>query len=104
MEEREKVLAGLRADIDALDVEIVGLMAQRMALVDRVIMVKREHNLPARIHSRVEEVARLVGEHAVKAGISPDYTETVWRAMMDWVIAYEDRQLSKRGFDDGVGR
>ncbi|MFT0891135.1 chorismate mutase [Pseudochelatococcus sp. G4_1912] len=101
-DDREKALAGLRAEIDALDTEIVGLLARRIAIVDRVIVIKREHDLPALIPSRVEEVASLVRERASEAGVSPDFTETVWRAMMDWVIAYEDRQLKKPGSDDGV--
>lgn len=100
--EREKMLAGFRAEIDALDAELVALLARRMAIVDRVILAKRKHGLPALIPSRVEEVAGLVRQHAVEAGISPDFTETVWRVMMDWVIAYEDRQINSPGSDDGV--
>ena len=91
-------LAELRAAIDALDVEIVRLIARRMAVVDRVIAVKREHGVPARVPERVEEVAEKVRRAAAAAALPSDLAETIWRAMMEWVIAYEKERL---GADDG---
>ena len=89
-----QVLAELRAAIDALDVEIVRLIAKRMAVVDRVIAVKREHGVPARVPERVEEVAEKVRRAAAAAALPSDLAETIWRAMMEWVIAYEKERLA----------
>ncbi|WP_291958624.1 chorismate mutase [Chelatococcus sp.] len=86
-------LAPLRAEIDAVDVEIAALLARRMAVVERVIAVKRAAGLPALLNDRVEEVAAHVRGQAQSKGAPPDLAETVWRAMMDWIIAYEDRRL-----------
>jgi isochorismate pyruvate lyase len=86
-------LTELRAAIDALDVEIVQLIAKRMAVVDRVIAVKREHGVPARVPERVEEVADKVRRAAAAASLPSDLAETIWRAMMEWVIAYEKERL-----------
>jgi isochorismate pyruvate lyase len=86
-------LRELRAAIDALDVEIVRLLAKRLALIDRVIAVKRAHGVPARIPERVEEVVAKVRRAAAAAAVPADLAETIWRAMMEWVIAYEKERL-----------
>lgn len=86
-------LAGLRREIDALDREIVAALARRMQIVERVVAVKREHGIAANLPDRVEEVAAKVRREAEREGLPPDLAETVWRAMMDWVIAYEDARL-----------
>ncbi|MGV6871207.1 chorismate mutase [Pseudochelatococcus sp. B33] len=102
-DDRQRVLAAFRAEIDAIDAEIVHLLARRMTVVDRVIVAKQRHALPALIPERVEEVADHVRRRAGAAGAPPDLAETVWRAMMDWVIAYEDRRLNAVP-DDGETR
>ncbi|MDJ1157179.1 chorismate mutase [Chelatococcus sp. SYSU_G07232] len=86
-------LAGLRAEIDALDADIVRLLARRMAIVERVIAVKRRNAIPALLADRVEEVAAKVRREAEAAGVPPDFVEAVWRVMMDWTIAYEEARL-----------
>jgi isochorismate pyruvate lyase len=89
-------LGPLRAEIDAVDIEIAALLAKRMAVVERVIAVKREAGIPALLNDRVEEVAAHVRGQAEASGAPPDLAETVWRAMMGWIIAYEDRRLRER--------
>lgn len=102
-DDRQRVLAHFRTEIDAIDAEIVALLAKRMAVVDRVIVAKRQSGLPALIPARVEEVAANVRRHAATAGSPPDLAEVVWRAMMEWVIAYEDQRLNAVS-PDGEGR
>lgn len=87
-------LRALREDIDAIDRRLVGLLAQRMQVVDQVIARKREAGLPALIPDRVEEVVAKVRAEAARVGLAPDLPETVWRAMMSWVIDYESRHLA----------
>ncbi|MGI6245251.1 MAG: chorismate mutase [Pseudochelatococcus sp.] len=93
----ENVLAEFRAEIDAIDADMVMLLARRMAVVERVIAAKRANGLPALIPARVEEVAAHVRRRAAEAGAPPDFAEAVWRTMMDWVIAYEDERLAPAG-------
>jgi isochorismate pyruvate lyase len=89
----EKELAALRAEIDRIDSELVKLLAERMKVVDQVIAVKTRTGLPALIPERVEEVADRVREEAKRLGAPPELAELVYRRMMDWVIAYEDKRL-----------
>lgn len=92
-DERAGLLAPLRAEIDICDAEIVRLLARRMQIVERVIAIKKGHGIPALLPDRVEDVVVRVRGEAGKDGVPPDLVETVWRAMMDWIIAYEDEQL-----------
>jgi isochorismate pyruvate lyase len=86
-------LAELRAEIDRIDSELVKLLAERMKIVDRVVDVKQKAGLPALIPDRVEEVASRVRDEAKKLGAPPELAELVYRKMMDWVIAYEEKRL-----------
>lgn len=92
----EKELASFRAEIDRIDSEIVKLLAERMKVVDRVIAVKAKSGLPAFIPERVEEVAERVRAEARRLGAPPELAELVWRKMMDWVIAYEERRIKDK--------
>lgn len=89
----DRELAKFRAEIDRIDSELVKLLAARMQVVDQVISVKRETGLPALIPERVEEVAMRVREEAKRLGAPPELAELVYRRMMDWIIAYEERRL-----------
>lgn len=86
-------MTALRARIDALDAELIALLAQRTTLIDRAAQIKARNGLPARIESRVEEVAALARRRAEAAGMSPDLAERLWRLMMEHFIAQEEAQL-----------
>ncbi|SFO42348.1 isochorismate pyruvate lyase [Paracoccus pantotrophus] len=85
----------LRARIDALDARLVALLAERSALIDEAARIKARENLPARIDSRVEEVAANARRLAAEQGLDPDLAERLWRVMMEHFIAQEDRLLSQ---------
>ncbi len=85
----------LRAAIDRLDGDIVTLLAMRARYIDRAATLKADNGLPARIDSRVEEVAARARENAVAAGFDPDLAEALWRRMIDWSIAREEAALAK---------
>lgn len=89
-------MPALRARIDALDARLIALLAERSALIDRAAQIKSREGLPARIHSRVEEVAANARRLASTHGLDPDLAERLWRVMMDHFIAQEDRVLSGR--------
>lgn len=102
MADDRAVLAEFRAEIDAIDIELVRLLARRMGVVNRVIVAKREKGIPALIPSRVEEVETHVRKRAEEAGAPADLASAVWQAMMAWIIAYEDERLRPNDDRDGV--
>lgn len=87
-------MPALRARIDALDARLVALLAERSALIDEAARIKARESLPARIDSRVEEVAANARRLASAHGLDPDLAEQLWRVMMEHFIAQEDRVLS----------
>ena len=88
-------MAGVRAEIDRLDREIVALLVRRAACIDRAVGVKRAESLPARIGPRVEEVIANVRAEAVAGGLDPALAEDLWRRLVDWSIAREERALQE---------
>lgn len=87
-------LADLRSVIDRIDRDMVALLAERVRCLDQVIAVKNREHLPAAIPDRIEGVVAHVRERAEAACISPDLVEKLWRSLIDWSIAYEDKHLS----------
>lgn len=93
MQAGQEGLADLRAVIDRIDRDIVALLAERVKVLDQVIAVKARDNLPAAIPDRIEGVVANVRGEAEAAGMPPDLAEEIWRRLIDWSIAYEDRYL-----------
>ncbi|MFT4012346.1 MAG: chorismate mutase [Paracoccus sp. (in: a-proteobacteria)] len=90
----ESAMHDLRARIDALDARLIALLAERSRLIDEAARIKTREKLPARIDSRVEEVAMNARRLAGEQGLDADLAEELWRRMMEHFIAQEDRALS----------
>ncbi|QEU09972.1 chorismate mutase [Paracoccus yeei] len=91
----DSAMHALRARIDELDSRLVALLSERAALIDEAARIKLREGLPARIDSRVEEVAANARRLAEEKGLDPDLAESLWRMMMEHFIAQEDRLLSR---------
>ncbi|PID36641.1 MAG: chorismate mutase [Rhodobacterales bacterium] len=83
-------MAELRVEIDALDRELVALLARRAGYIDRAAELKPGEALPARIPARVEDVVSKVRAAAQAAGLDPDLAERLWRQLIEWSIAREE--------------
>jgi len=79
----------LRDQIDALDKDLVALLAHRAGYIDRAIELKEINGWPARIPDRVEDVVSKVRQEAEAKGLEPDLVEKLWRQLIDWSIARE---------------
>ena len=87
-------LSALRNQIDALDGELINLLAKREKLVGEVLVYKKAQKLPARIQSRIDEVINNAGLRAETIGMNPDLARTVWAAMVEWFVQHEEGELS----------
>ena len=87
-------LADARREIDALDEELVALLARRLRIVEGVIAIKREHGIPALLPERVEEVVSYVTAQARDVGAPPDLAEILYREIIAWTIRYEEGKLA----------
>ena len=88
-----KTMIDLRAEIDETDRSLVRLLAHRAALIDRAIELKPGEGMPARIETRVEDVVGKVRATAWAEGLDPDLIEALWRRLIDWSIAREEKVL-----------
>jgi len=86
-------LLELRHAIDGVDSALVALLVQRLALVERVVAVKRREGLPAAIPTRVEDVVAKVRAEAQRQGFPAATAEKLWRKLIADMIAFEENQL-----------
>jgi isochorismate pyruvate lyase len=91
-------LAKLRHQIDALDIELVALLAKRHDIVKQVLAHKKAANIPARIQSRIDVVIDNAADHAEAIGADPDLARAVWAAMVEWFCAHEEKELAKAAY------
>ena len=88
-------MTAIRQQIDALDVELVKLLAARQKLIAQAGHAKPErHHI--RDEARIEEVIQLVLQTAQKEGLATEIAEPVWRQLIESSIAYEYRIFDDR--------
>jgi chorismate mutase/prephenate dehydrogenase len=83
----------LRALIDSVDREILGLLAKRMAVVAEIAEYKRANRVGVRDPGREREVIDDRRARAERLGLSPSVVESVFRLLM---LASRDRQHELR--------
>lgn len=81
----------LRAMIDAVDRDILQLMARRNAIVSEVAAFKREHGVQIRDHTRERELLADRKARSAPLGLSPGVVESMFRLVL-W--ASRDRQAA----------
>jgi chorismate mutase / prephenate dehydrogenase len=81
----------LRAMIDAIDHEILQLLARRNGLIADVAVHKREHHLPIRDFQREAEILEDRRTRGQGLGLNPELLEGLWRLIL-W--ASRDRQAA----------
>ena len=90
-------MCDVRSQVDRLDRELMALFAERASYIDRAAAVKERVGLPAEIEWRIEEVANNARRNADDHGLDPDFAEHLWRQLIDWSIARENKTLKPKG-------
>lgn len=75
-------LQSLRARIDAIDRQVLELLAKRMRVVEEVAAVKRAHGLPIRDWVREREVFAARARVAEELGLAAAAVESIYRQIM----------------------
>ncbi len=89
-------MAQVRAGVDALDAELVALLARRFGYMDAAARIKATR-AAVRDEVRKAEVIANVRRHAVAAGLPADRLVLVWDALVEQSIAHEfDQWDAKR--------
>lgn len=85
----------IRTAIDALDEELLQLFARRQGYVRRMAQLK-QHPDEAFDHDRIESMVAALKARAESLGLEGEQAESVWRALIDWNVAYERRTIAAR--------
>ncbi|TMV10104.1 chorismate mutase [Ruegeria sediminis] len=90
-----QTMTDLREQIDAIDVELINLLATRSLYIDRAADLKKIEGLPARTTDRVAEVLDKVGSTASEKGLDPELACKLWVELIEWSIQREIRELGE---------
>jgi isochorismate pyruvate lyase len=87
-------MAQVRAGVDALDKQLVALLAQRQKYMTAAARIKPSRH---RVHDddRIEEVLAHVAAEARRAGLSEEIAIPVWRTLVAQSIAFELTQWDR---------
>jgi isochorismate pyruvate lyase len=99
MSETNAEMAAVREKIDSLDETLVKLLAERQRQIEAAAEIKSRIGWPARIQPRVEEVLTRVATQAQKHDLDAGLARSLWSALIEWSIGYEERLMKKSGTD-----
>lgn len=84
----------IRTEIDRIDTALVALLAERFGYVRRMAQLKREPS-DAYDGDRIDAVLTLVRREAARSGLDADLVEGLWRKLIDWNVAFEERSIGR---------
>jgi isochorismate pyruvate lyase len=88
-------MAEVRAEIDALDRGIVGLLADRLHYIEEAARIKRSRD-QVRDEARIADVLRKVEAEARRIGANASVLVETYRTLIEASIAYELEQFDQR--------
>lgn len=88
-------LANQRARIDALDDQILALLAERYAILAEVVEIKRAHNIPFCVQARVDEVLIRNETKGQALGLPKGYAHALYTQIIDFAHDFEKSKLVK---------
>jgi chorismate mutase len=92
----------LRADIDAIDNEIVAFVARRLDVCRKVALVKSQVGTPMMQPGRVKEVKERCAEIGRERGLRPEFVSQLYDLIIGETCAMEDRLMQE--YDSRVNR
>jgi isochorismate pyruvate lyase len=86
-------LTAIRTGIDAVDVRLVELLAERQRLVQSVVDYKRAHRMSVVDRHREDEMLAAIAETAKEHGLDPRVAQQVLRTIIDGFTLLEVEEL-----------
>ena len=93
-----ETMQAVRQEIDRVDEQLVGLLAERWRYVDRMWQLKSAEAQQASVPWRNREVIERVRELADNQKMPPEMAEALWRQIIGWGIQHQEERL--RGAND----
>ena len=92
----------VRKRIDDIDLEIIRLLAERQSEVDRMVSLKKSHNLPVHHPAREENMISERRSLGLDMGLDPDYLEELFRAVIRRSRVEQTESISRKGIRPGA--
>ncbi|MBN2451409.1 MAG: bifunctional 3-deoxy-7-phosphoheptulonate synthase/chorismate mutase type II [Lentisphaeria bacterium] len=89
----QRRLSELREEIDRLDGDVMSVLARRMEVVEQIGRIKRENNITVLQTSRWDQIVRRVHLRGTEYGFSPEFVDTVFKAIHQESINKQQRIL-----------
>jgi chorismate mutase/prephenate dehydrogenase len=100
--QRQAELQALRGQIDAVDAQLVELLAKRHAVVQQVAAIKQACRLPAYHPAREEDMISERREQARQAGLEPNLVEELYRCILRHSRVRQTTHLAHEGVRPGA--
>ncbi|MCV0429830.1 MAG: chorismate mutase [Roseibium sp.] len=85
----------IRSAIDALDEELLAIFARRQGYVRRMAELK-QHPDEAFDGERIETMVAAIKGRAEELGLEGEQVDEVWRTLIAWNVAWEERTIAAR--------
>jgi len=98
----DKKIIPLRTDIDTIDSQILRLIAQRQIQVEKVVALKKQHNIPVYHPAREEDLISKLRISAEKTNLDPDFMEDLYRIILRQSRIKQTGQMEHKGIRPGA--
>lgn len=100
--EKAVSLDTFRAQIDNIDQQLVKLLAQRQRVVEEIVELKQQQDLPTFHPAREENLISTRRAQATQAGLDADYVEDLFRTVLRHSRVGQLETLGRRGVRPGA--
>lgn len=90
-EEIAEILKPYRAQIDALDVQIIDLLRARYDVIEAVGALKEREGIAPILQTRVDEVRENAARMAAKKGLDEDFIRSLYAQLIDHSCTLEQQ-------------
>jgi len=92
-----KEILSLRTHIDHIDSQILSLLSQRQAQVEKVVKLKKKHYIPVYHPAREEDLISKLRAQAGKANLDPNFMEDLYRVILRQSRVKQTDQMEHKG-------
>lgn len=101
-ESAQQEIGNLRQHLDDIDRKIVFLLSERQREVERIVSLKRAHNLPVYHPAREEDLISGRRRQGQEAGLNPDFIEDLYRRILKQSRVEQTAHLARKGVRPGA--
>jgi chorismate mutase-like protein len=92
-------LDDLRAELEAIDTDLVAALARRFEVVLKVAAVKADEGIPVVLPDRIALVLDRVAALAEAQGLDGEMAQRLYRLIIDEAIAMENQHMADQSAD-----